>query len=123
VLKALLARLNPTVSADASSAAARLRRLDREMDQEQALQFGAAALGFVGAMLSLTLSSVFVLLPACAIAMLTQYRIQGWCPPLALLARLGLRSSAEIEGERYALAAAVDDAREPHFSAAPAEAD
>jgi len=98
-----------------SPATARLRQLDREWDQEQALQFGAAAIGFLGALLSLTVNSAFALLPAFAFASLAQYLIQGWCPPLVLLARLGLRSSSEIDRERYALSASVGEAHEPRL--------
>ncbi len=101
-----------------SPATTRLRQLDREWDQEHALQFGAAAIGFLGAVLSLTINSAFVLLPAFAFATLAQYLIQGWCPPLVLLARVGLRSSSEIDRERYALAASVGEAHEPRLAAA-----
>src|SRR6185312_9033931 len=101
-----------------SPATARLRQLDREWDQERALQFGAAAVGFLGAVLSLTVNSAF------AFATLAQYLIQGWCPPLVLLARLGLRSSSEIDRERYALTASVGDAHEPRLpETVPAGAD
>ena len=103
-----------------SPATARLRQLDREWDQEQALQFGAAAVGFVGAVLALTVSSAFVLLPALAFATLAQYVVQGWCPPLVLLARVGLRSSGEIDRERYALTASVGEAHEPRLPEAAA---
>ena len=107
-----------------SPVTARLRQLDREWGQEQVLQFGAAAMGFIGAVLSLTVSRAFALLPAFAFAMLAQYLIQGWCPPLILLARLGLRSSREIDRERYALAASVGEAHEPRLpETAPAGAD
>jgi hypothetical protein len=107
-----------------SPATARLRQLDREWDQEQALQFGAAAVGFLGAVLSLTVNSAFALLPAFAFATLAQYLIQGWCPPLILLTRLGLRSSGEIDRERYALAASVGEAHEPRLpETVPAGAD
>ena len=98
-----------------SPATARLRQLDHEWDQEQALQFGAAAVGFVGAVLALTVSRVFALLPAFAFATLAQHVVQGWCPPLVLLARLGLRSSGEIDRERYALTASVGEAHEPRL--------
>jgi hypothetical protein len=110
-----LRRLAPRAGSS-TDAAARLRHVESEIDQEQAMQFGAAAVGFIGAILSLTVSSGFVLLPAFAVATLGQYLVQGWCPPLALLARLGLRSSAEIDGERYALAAALDESRVPQLS-------
>ena len=100
----------------APSATARLRQLDREWDQEQALQFGAAAIGFIGAVLSLTVNSAFILLPAFAFATLAQYLVQGWCPPLVLLVRIGLRSGPEIDRERYALAASVGEAHEPRLA-------
>ena len=100
---------------------ARLRQLDREVDQEQALQIGAAGLGFVGAILSFTVNPAFALLPAVAFASLGQYALQGWCPPVALLARLGLRSSNEIDRERYALAAAIEEPMQPDASRAGAD--
>lgn len=113
------ASIRSTASTQAASpAASRLRQLDREWDQEQALQFGAAAVGFLGAVLSLTVSSAFALLPAFAFATLAQYLIQGWCPPLVLLARVGLRSSNEIDRERYALSASFGEAQEPRLAAA-----
>jgi hypothetical protein len=94
----------------------RLRQLDREVDQEQALQIGAAGLGFLGAVLSFTVNPAFALLPAMAFATLGQYAVQGWCPPVALLAKLGLRSSKEIDVERYALAAAINEPALPDMS-------
>jgi hypothetical protein len=107
-----------------AATAARLHRLDHELDQELALQLGAAAISFIGALLSLAINPAFILLPAFAVATLGQYLVQGWCPLLMLMAQLGLRSSAEIESERYALAASLDETREPHFSTtAGAEAD
>ena len=113
MLPSSAARSTGGAAITASPATARLRQLDREWDQEQALQFGAAALGFLGAVLSLTISSAFALLPAFAFATLAQYLIQGWCPPLVLLSRIGLRSSSEIDRERYALNASVGEAHEP----------
>jgi hypothetical protein len=100
---------------------ARLRQLDREVDQEQALQIGAAGLGFIGAILSFTVNPAFALLPAMAFATLGQFALQGWCPPVALLARLGLRSSKEIDSERYALAATVTEPALPDASRAGAD--
>ena len=34
---------------------------------------------------------------------LFQHAVQGWCPPIPLLRRLGIRTSREIEIERVAL--------------------
>jgi hypothetical protein len=38
-----------------------------------------------------------------------QHALQGWCPPLPLLRRLGVRTQQEIERERYALKALRGD--------------
>ncbi|HEV2549150.1 MAG TPA: hypothetical protein VGU20_17545 [Stellaceae bacterium] len=99
--------------------AARLRQLDQELDQEQALQIGAAALGFLGAMLSVTVSVFFALLPVLAFATLGQFAFQGWSPALILLQRWGLRSSRDIDGERYAIAGTL---AEPPLPAIQADA-
>ena len=99
-----------TGSADPLSGnTAKLRQLDHEVDQERALQVSAATLGFIGAILSVTVSSAFALLPAFVFATLGQYAVQGWCLPMALLARLGLRSSRDIDRERYAVTAMIEE--------------
>jgi hypothetical protein len=100
---------------------ARLRRLDRELDQERALQVGATAASFVGVVLAVTINSLFALLPAVALVLLGQYAIQGWCPAVPLLARLGLRSSREIDGDRYLAAAEITEPRLPEMSRAGAD--
>ncbi len=108
-------------SAAARGSTARLRQLDQELDQEQALQIGAAALGFLGALLSVTVSAFFALLPVLAFAMLGQFAFQGWSPALLLLQRLGLRSSRDIDGERYALAGALEEPPLPTMQAEAAD--
>jgi hypothetical protein len=102
-----------------SGSAARLRQLDQELDQEQALQMGTAALGFLGAMLSVTVNVIFALLPVVAFAVLGQFALHGWSPALIPLRRLGLRSSREIDRERYAVAATL---AEPPLPALHADA-
>ena len=37
------------------------------------------------------------------------HAIQGWCPPVPVLRRLGIRTREEIERERYALKALAGD--------------
>ncbi|MGO8914464.1 MAG: hypothetical protein ACLQJR_00990 [Stellaceae bacterium] len=114
-------RSRKTTNPDTTGSTARMRQLDREVDQEQALQVSAAGLGFVGAILSVTINPAFALLPALAFATLGQYALQGWCPPVALLARLGIRSCKEIDRERYALAASIEEPAMPDASRAGAD--
>ena len=43
------------------------------------------------------------MLPLVVSGFLLQHAIQGWCPPLPVFRKLGFRTRAEIEQERYAL--------------------
>ena len=38
-----------------------------------------------------------------------QHALQGWCPPIELFRRLGVRTAGEIARERYALKALRGD--------------
>lgn len=81
----------------------RLAELDREWDVERALEANAASIGLLGLVLGATSSRKWFVLPALVGGFLLQHAIQGWCPPLPVLRRLGVRTRLEIEQERYAL--------------------
>jgi hypothetical protein len=81
----------------------RLRELDREWDIERTLEANAATLVVAGAVLGLTVNRKFLGIPVGGF--LLQHALQGWCPPLPLFRRLGLRTAAEIQHERSALEA------------------
>jgi hypothetical protein len=51
-------------------------------------------------------------LPALVAGFLMQHALQGWCPPLPVLRRLGFRTQREIDQERYALKALRGDFRQ-----------
>jgi hypothetical protein len=59
--------------------------------------------------LGATVDKRWLTLPALVTAFLFQHAVQGWCPPLPILRRLGFRTSREIETERYALKALRGD--------------
>jgi hypothetical protein len=80
----------------------RIRELEREWDVERALESNAAAVIIAGIGLGLV-NKRFLALPMVAAAFLLQHALQGWCPPLPLLRRLGIRTSAEIHDEIIAL--------------------
>ena len=42
---------------------------------------------------------------------LLQHAVQGWCPPLPVFRRYGVRTQTEIDDERYALKALRGDFR------------
>ena len=87
----------------------RLAELEREWDIERALEANAATIALVGLTLGATVHRRWFLLPGAVAGFLLQHALQGWCPPLELLRRLGVRTSSEIEQERYALKAARGD--------------
>jgi hypothetical protein len=81
----------------------RLRELDREWDVERVLQTNFAALSLVGLGLASRVNKRWLILALGVPAFMLQHALQGWCPPLAVLRRLGLRTSREISEERFAL--------------------
>jgi hypothetical protein len=87
----------------------RLRALDQEWDIERALEGSAATIGFTGILLAATVDKRWLALPALVTAFLFQHIVQGWCPPLPILRRLGYRTAREIEIERVALKALRGD--------------
>lgn len=52
------------------------------------------------------------MLPALVAGFLLQHSVQGWCPPISLFRRLGVRTATEIDEERYALRALRGDFRD-----------
>lgn len=89
----------------------RLVDLDREWDIERVLETNASALALTGVVLAGTVDRRFLLLPGLVAAFLLQHALQGWCPPVPLFRRLGIRTAAEIAQERYALKALRGDFR------------
>ena len=85
----------------------RLGELSREWDIERAIEANAAIIGLVGILLGAFVNVWFLLLPAAVGSFLLQHALQGWCPPVPILRRLGFRTSREIFAERLALLAAA----------------
>jgi hypothetical protein len=89
---------------------ARLKELDEEWDIERAIEFNASALAFSGVALAASSDDKrWLILPAMVTAFLFQHAVQGWCPPVPILRRLGFRTAYEIEEERQALKALRGD--------------
>jgi hypothetical protein len=87
----------------------RIGELDREWDVERMLETNAAALTLVSIGLAATHSKRWLLLTLAVPAFLLQHAIQGWCPPLEVLRRIGVRTRREIDAERTALKALRGD--------------
>ncbi len=87
----------------------RLAELDREWDIERMLEANAASVALVGLGLGAFVDRRWFVLPAVVASFLLQHAIQGWCPPVPLFRRLGVRTQTEIDYERYALKALRGD--------------
>ena len=96
-------------AAHADQIPARLRELDEEWDIERVLETGSSALTLTGLLMSISISRKWLLLSLAVQGFFLQHALQGWCPPLPLLRRLGVRTQYEIERERCALKALSGD--------------
>jgi hypothetical protein len=87
----------------------RIEALDKEWDIERWLETNASALAFTGTVLGLLVNKKFFAIPCLVLPFLFQHAIQGWCPPIPLLRRKGVRTRSEIDAEKYALKALRGD--------------
>ena len=87
----------------------RLKELDEEWDIERTLETNASALALLGVALGAFVNKRLLALPALVAGFLLQHALQGWCPPVPLFRRRGVRTATEIERERYALKALRGD--------------
>ncbi|QCG95866.1 DUF2892 domain-containing protein [Azospirillum sp. TSA2s] len=87
----------------------RLDELDHEWDIERTLEANAATLALTGTLLGAFVDRRFLILPAVVTGFLLQHALQGWCPPVPVFRRLGIRTTAEIDRERAALKALRGD--------------
>jgi hypothetical protein len=109
-------RIQQYVHRSAEEITERIEELDREWDTERLLEMNASALAFTGVVLGITQNKKWLILPSIVLPFLFQHAVQGWCPPLPILRRLGVRSRKEIDREKFALKALRGDFQ--HVSAA-----
>lgn len=81
----------------------RIHELDQEWDIDRVLSLHAAVLGLTGMALAWRGERRWLALPAVVLAFLSQHSIQGWCPQMPVLRRLGVRTRGEIDREKYTL--------------------
>jgi len=103
------ARVDEYDTASPQAIEARLRELDEEWDIERTIEANASTLILVGLGLGRFVNRRFYALPATVATFLLQHALQGWCPPVPILRRMGFRTQTEIEEEPYALKALRGD--------------
>src|SRR3954449_6061127 len=105
----------------ASAISRRIDQLDEEWDIERWLETNASALAFSGTVLGLLVNKKFFAIPCLVLPFLFQHAVQGWCPPVPILRRKGVRTRREIDAEKYALKAVRRDFEKIPEVADPAE--
>ena len=95
--------------ADSQQIDKRLRELDEEWDVERVLEANASIAILTGVTLGSAVDRRWFALSAVVATFLLQHAVQGRCPPMPILRRMGFRTSSEIDVERYALKALRGD--------------
>jgi hypothetical protein len=106
-------RVSAYAARGAEEISRRIGELDREWDMERLLETNASALAGVGVGLAAaTGSRKWLILPGVVLSFLFQHAVQGWCPPVPVFRRLGVRTREEIDREKYALKVLRGDFRD-----------
>lgn len=87
----------------------RLEQLDGEWDMERVLETNASALALGGLLLGLFVNRKFLVVPCFVLPFLLQHATQGWCPPVPMFRRRGIRTRKEIDTEKFAVKALRGD--------------
>lgn len=96
-------------SKDREAIGRHVESLEREWDVERYLQTNMSILSLAGVVLGAAVDKRFLILPATVFGFFFQHAVQGWCPPLPVFRRLGVRTRREINREKYALKALRGD--------------
>jgi hypothetical protein len=83
--------------ADRETISRHIDQLDREWDVERVLQTNASILALSGVMLGASVNRKFLVLPAAVLSFFLQHAVQGWCPPVLVFRRMGIRTRQEIK--------------------------
>lgn len=97
----------------------RIEQLDHEWDMERTLGTNASTLALSGALLGIVSSRKWFLLPCIVTGFLMQHAISGWCPPMPVFRRMGVRTRSEIDREKFALKILRGDFRNLPLPKAP----
>jgi len=81
----------------------RIKQLDNEWDTERVLEANAATIIFVCSLIGFLTSSYKFIITGIISFFLLVHAIQGWCPPLPLIRRLGIRTQEEIQVEKMTI--------------------
>jgi hypothetical protein len=98
-----IANITRVASGGPVAIAHRLDELDREWDIERTLEANAATIILIALGLGWSVDRRWFAFPIVVAGFLLQHALQGWCPPVPIFRRRGIRTEREINLERTAL--------------------
>lgn len=81
----------------------RLKMLRFEWDTERVLEANASSLVLVSSILGLKFSKCWFWVTGSVSLFLLWHALTGWCPPVPIIRRMGVRTAEEINNERIVL--------------------
>lgn len=81
----------------------RIKELNYEWDTERVLELNFASIVLISSLLGLLGNKKWMALSGITSVFMIQHSLRGWCPPLPLIRRLGVRTAKEIFEEKEAL--------------------
>jgi hypothetical protein len=81
----------------------RIFELEREWDIERVLESNAASIGLASLIWGVTRNRKCLVVTGTVLSFLLLHSVQGWCPPVPVLRKLGVRTRREIDRELFAL--------------------
>jgi len=101
--KELLDNVSKSIHAGKEDISKRIEQLNKEWDTERVLEANASAIIVIGTILGFLVSDWYFLLCGFIAFFLLIHALMGWCPPLPLIRKLGVRTVYEICTEKMIL--------------------
>ena len=95
--------INKYSNSDVNVLTIRLKELNHEWDTERVLEANAASIILISSIIGYFKSPYWFIITGIISFFLLQHALQGWCPPLPIIRRLGVRTSIEINEEKVAI--------------------
>ncbi len=94
----------------------RIRILNQEWDTERVLEVNASLLILLSSYLGIKLSRIWFLLTGTVAVFMLWHAFWGWCPPLPIVRKWGVRTAEEIYSEKTTLKMMRGDFATEHSS-------
>lgn len=91
------------IGSDINALTKRLNELNHEWDTERLLEANAASIILISSIIGYLVSPYWFFVTGIISFFLLQHALQGWCPPLPIIRRLGVRTPIEISEEKSAI--------------------